>query len=382
MSEPSRPIGFDPPLAVMIALLAVGGGAYYAQRTLPEASPKPRPVAQASADWFSDFRALDASFTSARRTGAFSQPVDMTVTGSVGAKRPAAKTDRLGRDGAAATAKPVTNATTPAKAAAVTPAAPPIDGRGPGLAGTSAKAAAFGALAPAPWLKIRVEAPQTALARPRADVVAALPILPPVKPETTSAPSAAASSPTLGYAKPETSAEAPFQSLFKSGTAEGTVALPSNLPNNMHQWAYAGLNGGVWDKRQQRCLAEAIYFEARGESERGQAAVAQVVLNRVRNPAYPNTICEVVYQNSDWMDSCQFSFACDGRKEVITEPEAWRRAQRIATDVTAGRIYDRDVADATHYHASWVRPSWRDTMKRVTTIGVHRFYRTYGGGWI
>ncbi|MBR7508481.1 cell wall hydrolase, partial [Mycobacterium tuberculosis] len=79
---------------------------------------------------------------------------------------------------------------------------------------------------------------------------------------------------------------------------------------------------------------------------------------------------------------CQFSFACDGRKEVITEPEAWRRAERIATDVSAGRIYDREVADATHSHASWVRPSWRDTMKRVSTIGVHRFYRTYGGGWI
>lgn len=375
MSEPSRPIGFDPPLAVMIALLAVGGGAYYAQRTLPVQQTPPRPLAQASADWFSDFRALDARFASARRTGAFSQPVDMTVTGSVGAKRPAAKTDRLGRDGGGATAKPST--VSPAKAAAL-PAAPVLDGRGPGLAGTSAKAAAFGALAPAPWLKIRVEAPQTALARPKADIVAALPILPPVKPET----AATATTPTLGYAKPETSAEAPFRSLFKSGTAEGTVALPSNLPNNMHQWAYAGLSGGVWDKRQQRCLGEAIYFEARGESERGQAAVAQVVLNRVRNPAYPNTICEVVYQNSDWMDACQFSFACDGRKEVITEPEAWRRAQRIATDVTAGRIYDRDVADATHYHASWVRPSWRDTMKRVTTIGVHRFYRTYGGGWI
>ena len=203
-----------------------------------------------------------------------------------------------------------------------------------------------------------------------------------MKPETTSSAPAATATPTLGYAKPETSAEAPFRSLFKPGSEDGTVALPSNLPPNMHQWAYAGLNGGVWDKRQQRCLAEAIYFESRGENERGQAAVAQVVLNRVRNPAYPDTICEVVYQNSGWIDACQFSFACDGRKEVITEPEAWRRAQRIATDVTAGRIYDRDVADATHYHAYWVRPSWRDTMKRVATIGVHRFYRTYGGGWI
>ena len=99
MSEPSRPIGFDPPLAVMIALLAVGGGAYYAQRTLPEISATPRPLAQATGtEWFADFRALDSHFSAARRSGAFAQPVDMTETGSVPLKRPATKTDRLGRD--------------------------------------------------------------------------------------------------------------------------------------------------------------------------------------------------------------------------------------------------------------------------------------------
>jgi spore germination cell wall hydrolase CwlJ-like protein len=364
VSEPSRPIGFDLPLAAMIALLAVGAGAYYAERTLPEAPP-PRPAVRAAAttgDWFADFRTLDASFASARRAGAFTQPTDAIITGSVPAKAPAAKADRTGP---AAPSRPK---------AAIAPAA---DGR-QAYAGASAKAAAFGALAPAPWLRMRVEATAKAAPAPRPGRTAELPLLPPVKPVVASEAADAG----LAYAQPESRAEAPFRSLFKPGSEEGTVEVPANLPRNMHQWAYAALKGDVWDKKQQRCLAEAIYFEARGESERGQAAVGQVVLNRVRNPAYPDTICAVVYQNSSWIDACQFSFACDGRKEVITEPEAWRRAQRIAADVTAGRLYDRDVADATHYHAYWVRPSWRDTMKRVATIGVHRFYRTYGGGWI
>jgi len=91
--------------------------------------------------------------------------------------------------------------------------------------------------------------------------------------------------------------------------------------------------------REQRCLAEAIYFEARSEPEKGQAAVAQVVLNRVQSGLYPSTVCGVVFQNRQHYDACQFSFACDGHPLRVTEPEAWRTAMRIAADVIDGETY-------------------------------------------
>ena len=97
-----------------------------------------------------------------------------------------------------------------------------------------------------------------------------------------------------------------------------------------HVWVQNPLPASVFLKKQQKCLAEGIYFEARGEPEAGQAAVAQVILNRVRNPAYPDTICGVVYQNKNWRNRCQFSFACDGRSEVIAERSQWDDARRIA----------------------------------------------------
>jgi spore germination cell wall hydrolase CwlJ-like protein len=368
LSNASRP-KIDLPLALMISILAVGGGAYLAQKTAPAVkSPVMKAVfgPKSKVDWFAEFSLLDAAFTDARLSGNFVMAGDATMTGSLPGALP--KGDKL-----------------PAKKtvgqAPQDPAADPFPGKQAALT-TSAKAVAFGALAPAPWLKIRVSATggNDVAAAAAAPKLAAS--QPPMKPIDMRVPRADADTTALGYAREDNPAERPFRSLFKDGTEEGTVSLPKGMPPNMHDWAYVGLKSDVWDKRQQKCLAEAIYFESRGESERGQAAVAQVVLNRVKNPAYPDTICEVVYQNAGWIDHCQFSFACDGRKEIVTEPDAWDRAKRIATDVTAGRIYDKDVADATHYHAYWVRPDWKNTMKKVATIGVHRFYRTYGGGWI
>jgi hypothetical protein len=148
-----------------------------------------------------------------------------------------------------------------------------------------------------------------------------------------------------------------------------------------HEWVKNPLPPSVFDAKQQRCLAEAIYFEARGEPDDGQAAVAQVVLNRVRNPAYPDTICEVVYQNERWRNRCQFSFACDGRPERIRSKRAYRIAERIALDVTEGRIWLNEVGDSTHYHANYVRPRWGKRMNRLDRIGAHIFYRTRFGGW-
>jgi spore germination cell wall hydrolase CwlJ-like protein len=124
-----------------------------------------------------------------------------------------------------------------------------------------------------------------------------------------------------------------------------------------------------------------IYFEARGETVKGQAAVAQVILNRVRNPTYPKTICGVVYQNEDWRNRCQFSFACDNIKDRVNSQYHWRIAREVAMAVTAGKIWLPQVGSATHYHAVYVRPTWARTMEKVGRIGLHVFYRTYGGGW-
>lgn len=127
--------------------------------------------------------------------------------------------------------------------------------------------------------------------------------------------------------------------------------------------------------KQFNCLATAIYFEARGESYRGQAAVAQVVLNRVKHKVYPNSICGVVFQNQSKRNACQFSFACDGIPERITEKKPWKQAQDIAKKVLAGDIYLTEVADSTHYHATYVRPRWAPRLKKMTKIGLHIFYK-------
>ncbi len=127
--------------------------------------------------------------------------------------------------------------------------------------------------------------------------------------------------------------------------------------------------------REKWCMATAIYFEARGEKYRGQVAVAQVVRNRVKHKAYPNSICGVVFQNQTWRNRCQFSFACDGIPEHVNEKGAWATAEEIADKVIQGDIYLPEVANSTHYHATYVNPHWASRLKRMTKIGTHIFYR-------
>jgi spore germination cell wall hydrolase CwlJ-like protein len=129
---------------------------------------------------------------------------------------------------------------------------------------------------------------------------------------------------------------------------------------------------------ERRCLATAIYFEARGEPQSGQEAVAQVVLNRTRSGTYPDTICGVVYQNQHRRNACQFSFACDGTADRISEPRAWAVAESIANAVAEGRQWNTTLATATHYHASYVSPPWAPRMQRLTKIGHHIFYYEKG----
>jgi spore germination cell wall hydrolase CwlJ-like protein len=133
-------------------------------------------------------------------------------------------------------------------------------------------------------------------------------------------------------------------------------------------------------EKSEKCLTDAIYFEARGEPVRGQMAVAQVVMNRVFSGYYPNSVCGVVYQNSDRHLACQFTFACDGIPEVVNEPDAWVRAKQIARDTLDGKLWLPEIGKATHYHAYWVRPWWVHEMRKLDKIGVHTFYRPRNWG--
>ncbi len=130
----------------------------------------------------------------------------------------------------------------------------------------------------------------------------------------------------------------------------------------------------------ERCLATAIYFEARSEPVKGQQAVAQVIVNRAFSGFYPNDICGVVYQNAHRHLSCQFTFACDGKSKAITERGHWARANRIAKQTLDGQIYVPEVAKSTHYHAVYVHPNWVREMKKQVRYGLHTFYRPYAWG--
>jgi spore germination cell wall hydrolase CwlJ-like protein len=125
----------------------------------------------------------------------------------------------------------------------------------------------------------------------------------------------------------------------------------------------------------EKCLANAVYFEARSEPVRGQIAVAQVVMNRVFSGYYPSDVCGVVYQNAHRHLACQFTFACDGIPDVVNDEEAWERAKRIARETLDGKLWLSDVAKATHYHATYVRPYWVRAMHKNAKIGLHSFYR-------
>lgn len=128
------------------------------------------------------------------------------------------------------------------------------------------------------------------------------------------------------------------------------------------------------NQREHNCLSQAIYYEARGESQRGQSAVAEVIMNRVASRHYPNTICGVVYQGSHRATGCQFTFTCDGSLGQRPRGRAWERAQRVATAVMSG--YTRPVTQrATHYHTHEVNPVWSSGLVQTTTIGSHIFYR-------
>jgi len=182
----------------------------------------------------------------------------------------------------------------------------------------------------------------------------------------------------LSYAPEPTVQPSPFSAVL---VEEQPVKILPKLNKGDHSWADDALPKNSVSRRQQECLARGIYFEARGEPVKGQAAVSQVILNRVRNPHYPNSICGVVYQNKHWYNRCQFSFACDRIRDRVNDRKRYEVAKHVAAETTAGRIWLPQVGSSTHYHATYVNPRWNRKMKRVGKIGLHIFYRTFGGGW-
>jgi len=187
----------------------------------------------------------------------------------------------------------------------------------------------------------------------------------------------------------ERSARAPEKDAAPSPGTTGTIALP-DLPipagadlgdgSVIAARPFSMAAASPTDRaRALTCLADAIYYEAASESDDGQRAVAQVVLNRVRHPAFPKTVCGVVFQGSERASGCQFSFACDGAMARAPAPAAWDKALRIAGAALGGYVF-APVGLATHYHTYAVTPAWNRELVMTDAIGAHFFHR-WAGWW-
>lgn len=146
------------------------------------------------------------------------------------------------------------------------------------------------------------------------------------------------------------------------------------MPGSLYREATIAAMPEAAGDAQWRCLTEALYFEARGESLQGLFGVSEVILNRVDDPRYPDTICDVVNEGTGRMYACQFTYTCDSNPETIRDPASWRRVGKVARLMLDGA--PSDLTDgATHYHTRAVNPTWASRYPRTTTIGVHHFYR-------
>ncbi|HLK25123.1 MAG TPA: cell wall hydrolase [Caulobacteraceae bacterium] len=167
----------------------------------------------------------------------------------------------------------------------------------------------------------------------------------------------------------------PANALGKAGVPAGaiTFALEPDAPARPFV-----LNASAHDRElAERCLAQAVYYEAGRQPLAGQEAVAQTVLNRLRHPDYPKSVCGVVYEGSQLRTGCQFSFTCDGSLRRTPDPQLWSQATAVAKQALNGFVMTK-VGTATYYHADYVRPFWAGALKRITQIGAHIFYRWPG----
>ena len=154
----------------------------------------------------------------------------------------------------------------------------------------------------------------------------------------------------------------------------GDVSVLTRTAASLRTFDASHIATARFNARERRCLAEAVFYEARSENIYGRLAVAEVVLNRVAHRAYPNTICEVVYQGSERVTGCQFTFTCDGSMARAPYGRGWIEAQKIAEHALMG--FARPVTRrATHYHTIAVDPHWNDSLVRTRKIGTHIFYR-------
>ncbi len=193
-------------------------------------------------------------------------------------------------------------------------------------------------------------------------------------------------SPTIDFENPSqlASADASDSSKGVKGKANGRTTWEDLIKlarvtggdgEKIKEGIFGNLTENEFRAREFRCMATAIYHEARGESIEGQVAVGQVIMNRVRSDYYPNTICGVVFQGQWNRNACQFSFACDGRTDAPKEGKLWNVAIDVAKKVISGKSYIKELAEATHYHATYVSPKWRKEMQKIKRIGVHIFYK-------
>ena len=175
----------------------------------------------------------------------------------------------------------------------------------------------------------------------------------------------------------------PLPSDIRDLAPEAAVAVNAQIPlaggPNPAATPFAFKGSREARTRALECLTSAIYYEAGQESANGQRAVAQVVLNRVRHPAFPNSVCGVVYEGSTRPTGCQFTFACDGSMTRAPVSALWNRARKIAEEMLAGGVYAA-AGYATHYHANYVVPYWASSLTKTNVEGAHLFYR-WQGGW-
>jgi cell wall hydrolase len=194
-------------------------------------------------------------------------------------------------------------------------------------------------------------------------------------------PFAAASAPqpaSAGTADAQAAEGGGRQDLSPDAARLWNASIPlSNLPNPAAKPFRLAAEGVLDEVRATDCMTAAIYYEAGYESPDGQRAVAQVVLNRLRNPLFPKTVCGVVFQGSE-RPGCQFTFTCNGALARRPSDEAWDRAHKVAVAALHGYVM-KAVGNATHYHADYVAPEWGATLVKVAVVGQHIFYRWTGG---
>jgi len=186
-----------------------------------------------------------------------------------------------------------------------------------------------------------------------------------------------------GTVSPKVAPPAPPPLILKQVAPDQAVKLNAEIPvaSGPNPAATPFVFKGSAQARAQalNCLASAVYYEAGNQDESGERAVAQVVLNRVRHPAFPASVCGVVYQGSTRPTGCQFTFTCDGSLNRQPDADGWKRAQRVADEALSGSVYG-PVGWATHYHADYVLPYWASTLAKNAIVGAHLFYR-WAGAW-